>query len=280
MSMGACIAVGAVNLYANFTTYLFLRLKKHLRPGDSIVHCSTDSQDDNEVARERLLGLLKNDPRPVALVAVCLRPGPTVIEAYRRVGAPVIIIDEAAEGASTVAADNAAGARMAVEHLLQRGRRSIGMVSGRAGLVGGLTSRQRQEGVRQALAAAGLALAPDSLIEVGDYSEQDGVNAMSTFVGRTPRVDGVFCGAGDTTALGMLTAAQARGVKVPEDIAVLSCDDLPIAAIADPPLTTIRQPIDDIAGEAVRMAVEEGSSLVAKPRTVLLPPTLVKRQSA
>jgi DNA-binding LacI/PurR family transcriptional regulator len=278
--MGACIAIGAVNLYAGFTSFLYLQLKKKLRPGDSIVHCSTGTQDDTGVARERLLGLLGSGPRPAALIAICLRPGPAVIDAYRRVGAPVIVIDEAAEGASTVAADNAAGARMAIEHLLQRGRRSIAMVSGRAGLVGGFTSLQRQQGVRQALASAGLALADENLIEVPDYSEQDGVSAMNAFLSRTPRIDAVFCGAGDTTAVGMLEAAKARGVKVPDDVAVLSCDDLPVAAIVDPPLTTIRQPLDDIASEALRLAVEEAGSLLVRPRSVLLPPTLVRRQSA
>lgn len=278
--MGACIAVGAVNLYANFTTYLYLQLKKRLRPGDSIVHCSTEDQGDVESARERLLALLQSSPRPVALIAMCVRPGPAVIEAYRRVGAPVIIIDEEAEGASTVAADNVAGGRMAVEHLVQRGCRRIAMVSGQAGLVGGYTSRQRQQGVREALAAAGLTLAAEDLIEVPEYSEQDGVNAMNTFLDRSTRIDGVFCGAGDTTAVGMLTAAAARGVAIPGDIAVLSCDDLPIASIVDPPLSTIRQPLDEIAGQALRLAVEETASILASPRNVLLAPTLIRRQSA
>jgi DNA-binding LacI/PurR family transcriptional regulator len=78
----------------------------------------------------------------------------------------------------------------------------------------------------------------------------------------------------------MLEAARARGLRVPEQLAILSCDDLPIAAITSPPLSSIRQPLDAIAQEAHRLAVDEPAAILARPRHVLLPPTLVRRRSA
>jgi DNA-binding LacI/PurR family transcriptional regulator len=115
---------------------------------------------------------------------------------------------------------------------------------------------------------------------VKDYSQQDGANSMNELLDRKPRVEAVFCAAGDTTAAGMLEAARARAVRIPEDIAVLSCDDLFLAASTDPPLSSIRQPLDAIAREAHRLVVEERAEILARPRHVLFPPTLIRRQSA
>jgi DNA-binding LacI/PurR family transcriptional regulator len=197
--MGACIAVASPNLFSSFTTYVYLQVKKQLRPDESMVHCVTDYQHDCDHTRQRLLGLLEHDPRPSALIAICLKPGPAVIEAYRAAGAPVIVVDEEAEGASTVAADGFACGRMAGEHLLQLGRRSIAIVSGRAGFDGGYGARHRQRGLRQALADSGLELPLEELIEVVDYSQQDGVSSMNTLLDRRRPIDAVFCAAGDTT---------------------------------------------------------------------------------
>lgn len=274
------IAVGAVNLYAGFTGVVYGKLKKQLRPNQEIVDVVTHHQHDSDFARQRLLSLLATEPRPVALIALCIKPGPGVIEAYRAAGAPVVIIDEQAEGASTVATDNVACGRIAGQRLLATGRRSIGVVSGRCGLDGGWSARLRQKGLRAALADAGVPFSDENLIEVVDYSHKDGNNALASFLDRRPAVDGIFCAAGDGAAAGILSAARARGVKIPDQIAVVSCDDLPIASISDPPLTTVRQPLEAIAREAHRLVTEEAAEILRRPKRVLLDPTLIARQSA
>lgn len=278
--MALCIAVASINFHAGFTAFVFLQLKKQLRPGETIVQAVTDHQHDSPFARDRLLALLEKKPSPVALILVALRPPPTVVEAYRARGIPIVIVDEEAPGTTTVAADNFACGRLAVEHLVREGRRSIAVVSGLASHPGGYSALHRLRGVRQALADAGLELAEENVLEAMDYSHKNGVHAMNTLLDRTPRVDGVFCAAGDTTAIGMLEAAQARGIKVPGDLAILSCDNLPCAAIADPPLSSVEQPLAAIAREAYRLVVEERAAILARPRQVLLPPVLVRRQSA
>jgi len=240
----------------------------------------TDHQHDTDLARARLLALLEHDPKPVALILVALRPGADVIKAYRAARAPIVIIDEETEGTSTVTADNVACGKLAVEHLLAAGRRSIAVVSGLSSQAGGYSAAQRQRGARQALADAGLELAAGNVIEVADYSHKDGVNAMNALLDRTPRVDGVFCAAGDVTATGMLEAAEARGVSIPRELSVVGCDNLPCAALSVPPLTTVEQPLEAMAREARRLAIEEHDAILARPRRVLLPPTVVRRHSA
>ena len=278
--MGVRLAVASVNFFAGFTAFVLLQLKKQLRPGETIVQCATDHQHDTEFASKRVLALLEGDPRPVALISLALRPAPAVIAAYRAAGVPVIAIDEEPEGATIVACDNVACWRLAIEHLLETGRRSIAVVSGLSQLAGGYSALHRQTGARQALAKAGLELAAENVLEVKDYSHKDGLDTMNALLDRKRRVDGVFCASGDTTATGMLEAAQARGLRIPEDISIVSCDNLPCAAISAPPLTTIEQPLEAIAREVYRLAVEEHAQLVAKPRRVLLPPTLIRRHSA
>lgn len=278
--MGACIAVSSINFFAGFTASVLLQLKKQLRPGETIVQCVTDHQHDTDLARTRLLALLEHDPKPAALILVALRPAADVIKAYQAARAPIVIIDEETEGASTVAIDNVACGRIAAEHLLAAGRRTIAVVSGLSALAGGYSAAQRQRGVRQALAEAGLELQAGNVIEAANYSHKDGVNAMNALLDRSPRVDGIFSAAGDTTATGMLEAAEARGVNVPREVAIVGCDNLPCAALSHPPLTTVEQPLEAMAREARRLAIEERDAILARPRRVLLPPTLVRRQSA
>jgi DNA-binding LacI/PurR family transcriptional regulator len=278
--MGTRLAVASVNFFAGFTASLLLQVKKQLRPGETIVQCVTDHQHDSAFATGRLLSPLESDPRPVALILISVRPAAAVVEAYRTAGIPVILIDEEAVGSSTVAVDNVACGKLAAEHLVRSGRRSIAVVSGPAKLPGGYSALQRQLGVRQALGDAGLVLADENVIEVENYSVKDGVSAMTALLERRRRVDGIFCAAGDTTATGMLEAAQARGVRVPGELSIVGCDNLPCSAISDPPLTTIEQPLEAIAREAYRLAVEDHSQLLARPRRVLLPPKVILRQSA
>jgi DNA-binding LacI/PurR family transcriptional regulator len=115
---------------------------------------------------------------------------------------------------------------------------------------------------------------------VVQYTRKDGVAAMTRLLDARRSLDAVFCAAGDACATGMLAVARERGIKVPEQIAVMGYDDSPLASISDPPLTTVRQPLDQIAREAHRLATEAPAELLARPRTILLEPTLVKRASA
>lgn len=129
--------------------------------------------------------------------------------------------------------DNVGGARRATEHLLARGCRSIATIAGPADMSAGV---DRVEGVRAAL---GGHLDPVR-VEHGDFTQASGEDAAGRLLERVPDLDGLFV-ASDLMALGALRALRERGRRAPEDVAVVGFDDIPLAAAAEPPLTTVRQ---------------------------------------
>jgi LacI family transcriptional regulator len=274
------IAVAAWNLGSGFCGLLFSKIKKRVRTGQSIVECATVMPHEHEYAIGRLLAPLEAGPKPAALVGLCLTLDARVLKAYRAAGVPVILIDEEGEGCTTVSSDNAAGGYTAVKHLLSLKRKSIAVVGGNPAADGGYSSRLRVEGARRAMAEQGMALLPENVVEVPTFSTRDGQVAMAQLLDNGKQVDGIFCAAGDGCAVGLLSAARERRVKVPDQVAVMSYDDLPLGAISDPPLSTVRQPIDEIVAEAWRLATEESEALLSKPKQILYPPTLVLRSSA
>ena len=176
--------------------------------------------------------------------------------ALERAGVPAVLVGRpAARGvdrgapASYVDADNRGGAGKAVEHLARRGRRRIATITGPLDMGVGL---DRLEGYRDGLAAAGLA-ADEDLVETGDFTEEGGAAAMARLLARPgPPVDAVFA-ASDLMAAGALRALRAAGRRVPEDVAVVGFEDSAVARYAQPPLTTVRQPIEEMGRQATRM---------------------------
>ncbi len=277
---GARIAVAGETLGSGFTGKMYGLFRKHLAPGEAVVERPTFTNEMTDDVRARLLSLLAGEAKPTALLGICLQPDPSTIAAFRAAGVPVVLVDEQAEGASTVASDNFAGGYAAGRHLAEIGRRHIVIVAGRMRVAGGYNALRRAMGFEKALAEHGLPFSMDEVIEVPNYSRQDGLAAMARILGERGGVDAVFCAAGDASATGLLTAARERRVKVPEELAVLGYDDDPIAGISDPPLSTIRQPLDRIAREAHPLATSAAAEVLEKPQTVLFQPTLVVRRSA
>jgi DNA-binding LacI/PurR family transcriptional regulator len=129
--------------------------------------------------------------------------------------------------------DNVEGGRLAARHLVDGGRRRVATVAGPQDMTAGV---DRLVGFREEL---GSAFDPE-LVEVGDFTTTGGARATSALLERHPDVDGLFV-ANDLMALGALTALRDAGRRVPEDVAVIGYDDADIAAVAAPPLTTVRQ---------------------------------------
>ncbi|MET8831917.1 LacI family DNA-binding transcriptional regulator [Streptomyces sp. NPDC004610] len=173
-----------------------------------------------------------------------------------------------------VDSDNRGGARDAVRHLLALGRTRIAHITGPPDQT---SAADRLDGYREVL--------PDgdpALVAGGDFTPAGGERAMRELLDRRPDLDGVFA-ANDLTAVGALRVLRERGVRVPEEVAVVGFDDmLPIAEQSDPPLTTIRQ---DIEGMGRLMAQHlltrlRGRSTATPPTSVILPTTLIHRASA
>ncbi|MEU1971847.1 LacI family DNA-binding transcriptional regulator [Microbacterium sp. NPDC019599] len=131
--------------------------------------------------------------------------------------------------------DNVSGGRDAVTHLIERGHRRIGTITGPLTMPAGV---DRLEGFRQALAAAGLEEGP---VEEGGFTADGGADAMRRMLERGPVPDGLFV-ASDLMARGALSVLAAAGLRVPEDVAIIGFDDSPVATSVTPQLTTMRQP--------------------------------------
>lgn len=273
------IAVAAPNFDAGtFPGSLYARLQRQLRPQQSLVECATKSTAEADIARARLGRLLDGDPKPIALIGIAVRPDPRSLTAFRAARTPVVLIDEEADGATTVACDNVLGGYLAGAHLAAQGRRRIAIVVGKLNAGGDMNSPLRLDGFEKALSEHGLS--PVEVIYSIDYSRKDGANALTRLLGARRGVDAVFSAAGDVCATGMLEVARARGVRVPEDVAIVGYDDLEVAAWSDPPLTTVRQHGDALADEAYRLVTQDAADIAERPRRVILEPELVLRQSA
>jgi DNA-binding LacI/PurR family transcriptional regulator len=156
-------------------------------------------------------------------------------------------------------------------YLVDQGRRRIATITGPLDTPGGL---YRLEGFCDVLGRR----ATKKLIEHGDYTRQGGFAAMNVLLDRAPDLDAVFVGS-DLMAAGALAALRERGRDVPTDVAVGGFDDSPVAASTHPALTTVRQPLERVAEETIRLLLEliDGAAQV-KP--VTFPTELVIRESA
>jgi LacI family transcriptional regulator len=173
---------------------------------------------------------------------------------------------------SFVDIDNVTGAHTAVTHLVRLGRRRIALITGPSG---SLAAEDRKRGYLDALQQRRVPV-DGSLIIHGDFTETSSYEAMQHLLPYEP--DAVFV-ASDSMALGALRALREAGKRVPEDMAMVGFDDMPQAATADPPLTTIRQPIQRTGVLAVEMLIDILENGAEPARRVILPTELVIRAS-
>lgn len=173
---------------------------------------------------------------------------------------------------SFVDVDNAEGASQAVSHLARLGCQRIATITGPLNTLVGLDRRQ---GYLNTLNEHGYP-PNEALIAEGDFTEASGYMAMQRLLPQRP--DAVFA-ASDTMARGALRALRSAGLAVPDDIAIVGFDDLPGSAVADPPLTTVRQPILRLGVQAVECLVDLLTHGVQPPRQVVMTTQLVIRQS-
>lgn len=200
-------------------------------------------------------------------------------EELSQVGASVVFAGRMpptgpADRTTWVDSDSVAGAASAVQHLLDRGRRTVATISGDLEMAAG---QDRLRGWRETLGSAGLPHG-DDLVAPGRFRTEQGREAMLELLRRHPDLDAVFC-ANDLSAFGALQALQAAGRRVPQDVAVVGFDDVPAAATSSPPLTTVRQEIELMGRRMARLLLDrlDGRS---EPVQEVLPTRLVVRGSS
>jgi DNA-binding LacI/PurR family transcriptional regulator len=174
---------------------------------------------------------------------------------------------------SYVDVDQQAGARIAAEHLVTIGRQRLATISGPLDMP---ASHDRLAGFRAALAVHGHAYVPSA---AGSFTRASGEEATRALFAEHPDIDGLFV-ANDLMAEGALQALHAMGRRVPEDVAVVGFDDSSAALACRPQLTTIRQPIEEMAAEMARLLLAHIRKPGTRATSVIFHSTLVHRQSA
>lgn len=209
-----------------------------------------------------LMSLHGADPLPAAL---------------QRAGIPVVLNGRPPEGVEIpfVDTENVGGAQMAVSHLVALGRRTIATITGPQDMCAGV---DRFVGYRQGLIDAGLE-PRNSLVANGAFTEEGAFRAAGMLLSREPTIDGIFT-ASDAMAVGALRALRAAGRKVPDDVAVVGFDDLPLARDADPPLTTIHQPLDEMARAMADLLLQRIAGTASPQDHVVVPAAFIRRMSA
>jgi LacI family transcriptional regulator len=172
-----------------------------------------------------------------------------------------------------VGVDDIAGERVAIEHLTNRGRRSIAVIAGPQDMPPGV---DRLEGWRQAVQDYGRD--NTTLIEFGDFTPESGAEAMRRLLSRGVPIDAVVA-ANDQMAVGAYTAIREAGLRIPEDIAVVGFDDNYFGLTATPPLTTVHQPSIELGTTMAEVLVK---LIEGKPvdRVTILPTSLIVRESS
>ena len=179
------------------------------------------------------------------------------------------------EQVSSVDAENRGGARAVVEHLVESGKSRIATIAGPRDMAVGW---DRYEGYKDGLRSTGSPV-DEALVVEGDFSQEGGAAAAEQLLERRPDMDAVFA-ASDLMAAGALLTIRRAGKRVPEDVAVVGFDDSSVAQLTDPPLTSVRQPLDAMGRRMAEILLQQIASGKPEITREILPTELVLRRSS
>lgn len=192
-------------------------------------------------------------------------------------GIPFVVVDpvgEPGQETASIGATNWSGGLAATRHLLELGHRRIAVIGGPSHV---LCSRARVDGFRAAVETAGLTVDP-ALIRHGNFHVEGGYEQGRILLALPDRPTAIFAGS-DLQALGVYEAARDAGLRIPDDLSVVGFDDLPVARWIGPPLTTIRQPLLEMAAAGARLALNLARGEQPAHRRIELATSLLLRHS-
>jgi len=230
---------------------------------------------NSPVFRESALNTLISFNMIDAVIVINLPPATETIEKYARVGKPLILVESTVPGSQSVILENQKGISVAMNYLFNKGYRSIALINGPTeGSDAGSIASERLIGYLTSLHRLGLAFDESLVYEATNYDADSGKAGFEHFhkMGKLP--EAILCAAGDMCAVGFVNSARAKGLRIPGDIAVMGYDDLPVASLMSPALTTIRQRLMIAGAGALVLALEsavngQGENLVIMPELVV-----------
>ncbi len=217
--------------------------------------------------------------RPTGVIAVFSDLSESMRAQLNARGIPYVVVDPTGEplhDTPSVGATNWNGGLTATRHLLGLGHRQIAVIGGPEWI---LCSRARIDGYRAAMDEAGVVVDP-RLVSYGRFHLEEGIEKGRELLRRKDRPTAIFAG-NDLQALGVYQAARELRLHIPEDLSVVGFDDLPVAQWVGPPLTTIRQPLVEMATAAAEMVVAMArGEPPAQPRIELSTELIVRESTA
>ncbi|MGG1877565.1 LacI family DNA-binding transcriptional regulator [Paenibacillus cisolokensis] len=239
--------------------------------GYSVIICSTDNKDDRV---ERYIGLLKQK----SVDGIIMGTGIERVDMAAELSGSMPVVAIGREWSSvpvhTVVADDYQGGRAAASHLLGLGHRRCAVLSESMTII---SSRERVQGYRQALEEADIPLHNDH-IRICKFTIEDGRRNTALLLADENRPTALFC-CNDLLAVGALQAAREAGVRVPEQLSIVSFDNTILAAVTDPPLTSVAQPMEQLGAMAVNLLVKELEEKPSDKQRIVLQTELIVRES-
>ncbi len=192
-------------------------------------------------------------------------------------GTPLVLVNRSLEDGSlpAVTVDDRRGIALAVDHVVKLGHRRIGHVAGPQNVS---TGHRRYQGFLEAMAAAGLDVAPDQVSFADAFTESEGVRACREVLSGEPRLTAIVA-ANDRLAIGCYDTLEAHGLSCPDDVSIVGFNDMPFVDRLRPPLTSVRIPQREIGSVAADLLLEQLSDGAVPAREILLEPSLVVRAS-
>jgi LacI family transcriptional regulator len=238
-----------------------------------------------ELLKENLLKNILYGKKADAVIMLTIKPGVKIVRDFKKRGIPLILIENTAPGAHSVRIDNYRGAYQAVDYLAKKGKRKIALVNGPAGASAydeeeNPVVNERLKGYQDALKDNGIGFDPARSLNVVYFNQEEGETAMQKVHDALLDTDAIFCAAGDMVALGIIHKCKKLGVRIPQDISLVGYDDIPVAGIMNPALTTVRQPLGEMGKKAFDLAIGALEGKFKSPQDIVLTPELVVRESA
>lgn len=210
------------------------------------------------------------------LLLILPRDPAAYMETLRQRRFPFVLIDHQGidNKGPAVGAANRLGGLEATRHLIQLGHRRIGFVTGHPEMG---CSQDRLAGYTTALTEAGLGVDPD-LIREGDFHQPRGYSAAVELLALPDPPTAIFA-SNDVSAFGVMEAVRDHGKRIPDDVSIMGFDDIPQAGQVHPPLTTVRQPLEQMGRTAAQMLLELLKDPERRPEKIELPTELIVRNS-
>jgi LacI family transcriptional regulator len=235
---------------------------------DTVGQKETETQLFQRLARERRID---------GVILISSTVTDEELNVFREESVPSIVVARHCEHIDSVYVNNALGAADATDYLIGKGHTQIACVITEKN---GVPTSERLEGYKKSLSQHGIAFREELLFIVDEDTMSNGIEVFHRINELQPKVTAVFVPAGDMVAIGLIKEAKKKGVKVPDEFAVVGFDDIPAAEVIEPSLTTVRQPKLEMGDYAINMIVDkiEGRETGVKHKE--LPTKFIIRESA